>query len=279
MSFLIKAVEKARKQKKGESILLNKKIEVDREIKQTVLPSKRSEKREVEVSYVRTRVQSHDLERLKNNKIISLFDDIEVSDQIKLLQTQVMKRLKAGGGNSLLVTSANSCEGKTFTSINLGVSVSKEFDKTVLIVDADLRKPRNEHSAFSEDFFSLQVNKGLSDYLKGNAEIPEIMINPGINKLVIIPSGRPADNAAELLNSAKMEAMMTEIKSRYPDRLVIVDTPPVNQYTDAIILSRFVHGILIVVEIEKTSGEDLKKIMHNLKDVQIIGTVLNKAKN
>ena len=120
MSFLIKAVEKARKQRKGESVLLNKKIEVDREIEQTVLPSKRPEKREVEVSYVRTRVQSHDLERLKNNKIISLFDDIEVSDEIKLLQTQVMKRLKAGGGNSLLVTSANSCEGKTFTSINLG---------------------------------------------------------------------------------------------------------------------------------------------------------------
>jgi non-specific protein-tyrosine kinase len=279
MSFLIKAAEKARKQGKGEAVLRDKKVEVDRAIRQTVLPTKKPEKREVEVNYVRTRVQSHDKERLKDNKIISLFDDIEVTDQIKLLQTQIMKRLKTSGGNSLLVTSANSYEGKTFTSINLGISVSREFDKTVLIVDADLRKPRNRHSALSEDFFSLQVSKGLSDYLKGNAEIPEIMINPGIDKLVIIPSGRPADNAAELLNSSKMEVMMTEIKSRYPDRLVIVDTPPVNQYTDAIILSRFVHGILIVVEVERTSGEDLRKVMNTLKDVPIVGTVLNKARD
>ena len=195
------------------------------------------------------------------------------------MRTQILKKLKAIGGNSLLITSANSFEGKTFTSINLGVSVSKEFDKSVLIVDADLRKPSNGHRALAEDFFSFHVNKGLSDYLNGNAEIPDIMINPGISKLVIIPSGKPADNAAELLNSQKMEVMMTEIKSRYPDRLVIVDTPPVNRYTDAIILSRFVHGILIVVEIEKTSCDDLRKVMNSLKDVPILGTVLNKAKD
>jgi non-specific protein-tyrosine kinase len=279
MSFLIKAVEKARKQGKGGPVLRDKSTPVHGEINRTVLQTKKPEKRDVEVNYAKTRVQTHDLGRLKNNKIISLFDDIEGTDQINLLRTQIMKKLKAIGGNSLLITSANSCEGKTFTSINLGVSISKEFDKTVLIVDADLRKPRNKHSAFSEDFFSLQVNKGLSDYLKGNAEIPEIMINPGISKLVIIPSGRPVANAAELLNSAKMEVMMSEIKSRYPDRLVIVDTPPVNQYTDAIILSRFVHGILIVVEIEKTSAEDLRKVMKNLKDMPIVGTVLNKAKD
>ena len=279
MTFLIKAFEKGRKQGKGGSILRDKKIEIGSVKIKNILHTKKPEKREVEVSYNKTQVQTHDLERLKNNKIVTIFDDIEVTDQIKLLRTQIMKKLKTIGGNCLLITSANSCEGKTFTSINLGVSVSREFDKTVLIIDADLRKPSNGHSALAEDFFSFQVNKGLSEYLNGRAEIPEIMINPGISKLVIIPSGKPADNAAELLNSQKMELMIAEIKSRYPDRLVIVDTPPVNRYADAIILSRFAHGILIVVEMEKTTSEDLKKVMNRLKDVPILGTVLNKAKD
>ena len=282
MSFLIKAVEKAKKQGKGgnsASVLRDKKTENEGVKHQAVFSIKKPEEREVQVSYLQTPVQPHDLDKLKNRNIISLFDDIEVTDQFKQLRTQTLKKLKAIGGNSLLITSANSLEGKTFTSINLGVSVSKEFDKSVLIVDADLRKPSHGHCALAQDFFSFHVDKGLSDYLSGNAEIPDIMINPGISKLVVIPSGRPAENAAELLNSQKMEAMMTEIKSRYPDRLVIVDTPPINRYTDALILSRFVHGVIIVVEIEKTSSADLRKVVKNLKDVPIIGTVLNKAKD
>jgi protein-tyrosine kinase len=278
MSFLIKAVEKARKQGKGGAVLKEKKVKNEGLNNQAVLPINKPAKREVEVNYVKTQVQKHDLERLKEKKIITVFDDFDVTEQIKILRTQIMKKLKASGGNSLLITSANPCEGKTFMSINLGVSISKEFDKTVLIVDADLRKPSNRHCGLSVDFFSFQVNKGLSDYLKGDAEIPETMINPGISKLVIIPSGRPAENAAELLNSPKMEAMMNEIKNRYPDRLVIVDTPPVNRFTDAVILTRFVHGVLFVVEKEKTTSDDLRKAMNNLKGAPIIGTVLNKAK-
>ena len=208
-----------------------------------------------------------------------MFDDIETTDQIKILRTQVLKKLKAIGGNSILVTSANPYEGKTFTSINLGVSIAKEFDRTVLIIDADLRKPTKRHTAFSTEFFSLDVNVGLTDYLKGEADIPDILINPGIKKLTLIPSGKPVDNAPELLNSIRMEEMMAEIKSRYAsDRLVIVDGPAMLPFPDATILSRYVDGVIAVIEAEKTSSEDLKKMMLRLKEVNLLGTVLNKNK-
>ena len=235
--------------------------------------------RAIQISYSETQVQAFDPEKLKNNKIFSMFDDIETTDQIKILRTQVLKKLAAIGGNSILVTSANPYEGKTFTSINLGVSIAKEFDRTVLIIDADLRKPTKRHTAFSTEFFSLDVEFGLTDYLKGEADIPDILINPGISKLTLIPSGKPVDNAPELLNSNRMQEMMSEIKSRYAsDRLVIVDGPAMLPFPDVMILSRYVDGVLPVVEIERTPVDQLKKMMDSLKDTRILGTVLNKNK-
>lgn len=234
-------------------------------------------RQDIRVRYSRTKVQVNDPVKLKNNKVLSVFEDIETSNQFKILRTQVLKKLKATGGNSILVTSANPYEGKTFTSINLGVSIAKEFDRTVLIIDADIRRPTRQHTDFSTEFFSLKVDKGLTDYLEGDADIEDILINPGIDKLTLIPGGMPVDNSPELLNSARMEEMMKEIKSRYPaDRLVIVDGPALLHFPDAMLLFRYVDGVLPVVEAERTSTEDLKKMMNHLKEVNILGVVLNK---
>jgi protein-tyrosine kinase len=234
---------------------------------------------DIQINYSRTKVQASDLEKLKNNKIFSIFDDIEITDQIKILRTQVLKKLTDIGGNSILVTSANPYEGKTFTCINLGVSIAKEFKRTVLIIDADLRKPTKRHTAFSTEFFTLDVDFGLTDYLKGEAEIPDILINPGINKLTLIPSGKPVYNAPELLSSSRMEEMMAEIKNRYPsDRLIIVDGPAILPFPDAMILSRYVDGVLPVVEVGNTPADKLKKMMELLKETRVLGTVMNKNK-
>ena len=236
-------------------------------------------KKDIKVSYSRTKVQMNDPEKLKNNRVLSIFEDFETTNQFKILRTQVLRKLKAIGGNSILVTSANPYEGKTFTSINLGVSIAKEFDRTVLIIDADIRRPTKQHTDFSTKFFSLKVDKGLTDYLEGDVDIEDVLINPGIDKLTLIPGGTPVDNSPELLNSARMEEMMLEIKSRYPsDRLVIVDGPAILHFPDAMILYRYVDGVLPVVESERTSTEDLKKMMNHLKDVNILGVVLNKKR-
>lgn len=258
---------------------MNREIEVEQRHIKTSRPAVKTSGREVRVRYSRTKVQINDPQKLKSNRIFSVFDDMETTTQFKILRTQVLKKLKTIGGNSILVTSANPYEGKTFTSINLGVSIAKEFDRTVLIIDADLRKPTRQHTDFSTEFFSLSVEMGLTDYLEGNADIEDILINPGIDKLTLIPAGSPVSNSAELLNSARMEEMMSEIKNRYPsDRLVIVDGPSILHFPDAMILYRHVDGVLPVVEVEKTSTEDLKKMVNHLEEANILGFVLNKNK-
>ena len=245
--------------------------------RETVGAGKSEVKKRISVKYSKTKVQISDPEKLKNNKVVSIFEEMKTTNQFKILRTQVMRKLKTIGGNSILVTSANPCEGKTFTSINLGVSIAKEFDRTVLIVDADIRRPLKEHTDFATEFFSLNVEKGLTDYLEGDVEIEDILINPGIDKLTLIPAGMPVDNSPEFLNSARMEEMMAEIKSRYPsDRLVILDGPAILHYPDAMILYRYVDGVLPVIESEKTSAEQVKKMMEYLQEVNVLGAVLNK---
>jgi len=234
---------------------------------------------ELDIRYSETKIKKIDDSVLKEGKVISLFHEIEKIDQIKSLRTQILNHLNEVGGNSILVTSANPCEGKTFTSINLGVSIAQELDRTVLIVDADLRKHIKNHKDFASDFFGTAMTEGLSNYLLGQAEIPELLLNPGIERLVLLPAGRPLPNSAELLGSPRMVMLVNDIKSRYSDdRIIIFDSSSILSSADPLVLTRYVDGVLLIVEEEKTTADDLKKTMELLKDKRVLGTVLNKSK-
>lgn len=235
---------------------------------------------EIEVCYSRTKVESVDLKTLRKNKIISLFQEDGITDQIKTLRTQILMKLREVGGNTILVTSANPSEGKTFTAINLGVSIAQELDRTVLIVDADLRNPSVHHYDFANDFFGIHISEGLAHYLMGQVEVADILLNPGIEKLTILPGGRPLPNSAEVLGSPRMESLIKEMKSRYrSDRVIIFDSPAILVCSDPLVLASFVDGILLVVEEERTTAADLKRCMELLKDRLILGAVLNKSQN
>ena len=231
------------------------------------------------VAYSKTRIQTVDPAVLKQNKVISLFHDERMTDHLKTLRTQLLNSLEKIGGNSLLITSAHPGEGKTFMAINLGVSIAQEMDHTVVIVDADLRNPARNHRNFSKDFFGISPEKGLSDYLTGQAEIPDLLINPGIDKLTILPAGKPMANSAEHLGSPRMEKLVKEMRDRYcDDRIVIFDTPALLTSADPMVFARGVDGVLLVVEAEKTTPADLKRCRELLSGCNILGTVLNKAK-
>ena len=122
-----------------------------------------------------------------------------------------------------------------------------------------------------------EEQKGLSDYLMGEARIPELLINPEIDKLVLLPGGRSVSNSTVLLGSPRMKMLVDELKSKYPERIIIFDTPPLLTSADTLVFCPFVDGILLVVEAEKTSAGDIKKAMSLLKDRNIIGTVFNNA--
>jgi non-specific protein-tyrosine kinase len=227
---------------------------------------------EVNPNYSVTKTIPVDPDILRRNKVISLFHEESVTDQMKILRTQILGAMEQIGGNSLLVTSARPGEGKTLTAINLAISISYEVDHTVLLVDANLRSP------CVNAYLGLNVEKGLSDFLLQNGEIPDLLINPGIERLVILPGGRALPNSSELLGGPRMEALVAEMKKRYPDRFIVFDSSSLLMSADPLVCAGFTDGILLVVEAEKTPVNDVEKATGLLKDKKLIGTLLNKAR-
>ena len=221
----------------------------------------------------KTRVVRLNHEHLKKNRIVSLFRQGQVSDQIKILRTQVLNRMKELKGNSLMITSANPKEGKTLTAINLAVSIAQEVNRTTLLVDADLRNPSIHH------VLGFEVKQGLSDYLLGKAELESLFVNPGVDKLTILPAGKPFPDSTELLGGPIMDALVRELKDRYKDRFVIFDTTSLLTRADAIVFSNYIDGILLIVEAERTTSRQLERAMTLLKDRPLVGTMFNKAKS
>ena len=225
--------------------------------------------RPLKLEYTDTRVVPCDAAIMRMNRVIAVCTEDE-ANKLKILRTQILNRIMEQGKSTFLVTSANPGEGKTLTSINLAISFSHQISKTVLLVDTDIRKPS------IHKFFGLDDGAGLSDYLIGKARIPELLINPGMDRFVILPGGRPLTNSTELLGSPRMKALMDELKHRYPDRFIIFDAAPVLTSADPMVLSNLVDGIVVVVEAERTKREDIQKVFEVMHNKPILGTVFNK---
>jgi len=239
------------------------------------LSRRQSERREENPApvYLHTRTVPVDFEHLVQNHIIPDCKGSSAANRVKMLRTQILSKMANEGKNTLLITSANPGEGKTLTAINLAISISQEMDRTTLLVDSDLRKP-SIHS-----YFGFEVSQGLSDYLRNNMPLSDLLVSPGIEKLVVLPGGKPLTNSSELLGSPRMESLVAELKERYANRFIIFDSCSLLEFADPLVLSRLIDGILIVVEAEKTTKNDLKRTFELLRDKPVIGTLLNKVKN
>lgn len=218
-----------------------------------------------------TRVAALSPEALAQGKVFGADHSTMPSNHLKILRTQVLKRLADKNGNSLLITSANPGEGKTFTAVNLAVSLAQEINRTALLVDADLKNPR------VHKVLGLEVSAGLSDYLRGKATIPEILVNPGIPKLTILPGGTCQSDSVELLGSARMGELVKELRGRYRDRFVIFDTTSLLTCAEPLIFANLVDGILLVVEAERTARKDFQRTLSLLDSSRVVGVVYNKA--
>jgi protein-tyrosine kinase len=225
-----------------------------------------------EIHYTYTRTVPANAEQLRNQRIVTGATDDSVGEDYKLLRTQIVQRTKLENKNLLMVTGPLPGEGKTLTAINLAVSLAQEVDKTVLLVDADLRRPT------VHEYFGLPRGPGLVDYLSGKSTIPEILVHPeGFSKFVVLPGGRPIAEAAELISSPMMVALVEELKHFYPDRYVLFDLPPLLTFADPLAFAPLMDGIILVVERGNTPREDIQRCLKLLKEFPVLGTVLKKV--
>jgi Mrp family chromosome partitioning ATPase len=194
-----------------------------------------------------------------------------VANRYSVMRTHVIQRMHVSGWRVLVVTSPNDGAGKTLTAVNLAISMARETNHTVLLVDLDLRRPGLLRYLTDERL------PGISDYLLENRPIPELLVNPGIERLVILPGHLPVIHSAEILSSAKVVSLVEDLKRRYPSRLVIFDMPPILASDDVLAFSPYFDAALLVIGEGDTRRGDLAKAMELLGDKPLLGTVLNRS--
>lgn len=183
---------------------------------------------------------------------------------VKLTQGEIFK-------NTVMVTSSVPNEGKSLTALNLAITLAQELDHTVLLLDADLRRPSLHR------YLEIEQGVGLSDVLLGEADLADAILPTGIGKLALLRAGRPVDGPAELFSSQRMKALVQEMKHRYPDRYIICDAPPLLPFAETRSLAHLVDGVLFVVMERLAPQAKVKEALDSLKGCELLGLVYNAA--
>ena len=173
--------------------------------------------------------------------------------------------------NAIMVTSSVPSEGKSLTALNLAISLAQELDNTVLLIDADLRRPSLHR------YLEIGEGAGFSDVMLGEAEIARTIVATGIGKLSVMRAGRQVPNPAELFSSKRMKELVEEMKHRYPDRYLIFDTPPVLPFAETPLLAHLVDGVLFVVRERLAPQPNVHAALELLKGSELLGLVYNAA--
>ena len=172
----------------------------------------------------------------------------------------------------IMVSSSRPGEGKTFCAISLAMSIASERDLTVLLIDADVAKPDIPKS------LGFKAERGLVDLIQDESlELSDVMLRTQLDNLSILPAGKPHHLATELLASDRMGRIVKDISERYPDRIIILDSPPVLLSSIAGVLALHVGQILYVVEADKTTETALDNALPLVSSCKNINLLLNKS--
>lgn len=175
--------------------------------------------------------------------------------------------------NLILVTSSVPGEGKTFTAVNLALSIAMERGRTVLLIDADVAKPS------IAGIFGINAELGLTDLLKDKSlSFSDVAIKTDIPNFTLMPAGKQDRHSTELLASGSMRDLANELSARYPDRIVIFDSPPLLAATQGAVLANVVGQVVLVVEADSTPQYIVQESISKLGGCEVVGCVLNKTK-
>lgn len=220
-----------------------------------------------------------DLARLKARGFVTPDSQkSQIADEFRILKRPVIanaqKRagLQIRNGNLIMVTSALPREGKTFTSLNLALSIAMEVDRTVLLVDGDVAHPT------IPGMLGTPHGPGLLDLLtRDDLDFSEAMIRTNVEKLTILPAGAHHRRSTELLASEQMASLLRELASRYSDRIIVFDSPPLLATTEARVLATHMGQIVMVVAADATSQHAVNQALSTIESCEIVLMALNKA--
>jgi len=202
-----------------------------------------------------------------------------IADQYRVIKRPLLANATGKGasvvqnGNRIMITSAMPGEGKSFTAVNLAMSIAMELDYRVLLVDADVARPSLMKA------FGLPVGPGLLDLLLSDkVEMADVLLRTNVDKLSLLPSGTPHPRATELLASDAMTDLIEEMGQRYPDRIIIFDSPPLLLTTEARVLATHMGQVVVVVQAEKTLQSQVRHAMTTIESCPIKLMLLNQAR-
>jgi protein-tyrosine kinase len=176
-------------------------------------------------------------------------------------------------GNLIMVTSSLPGEGKTYCAINLAMSIAMELDHTVLLVDADVARPSVLRT------LGLPAQRGLMDILLDDKlDMADVMLRTNVDTLSVLPAGTSTPRATELLASSSMSTLVHEIANRYPDRIVIFDSPPLLLTSESRVLASHMGQIVVVVESETTTQHAVKEALRQLDGCSNVSLIYNKIR-
>jgi protein-tyrosine kinase len=220
-----------------------------------------------------------DLEALSKAGIVSPnAPRSQIADQFKVIKRPLIKNAMGKGastlqnGNLIMVTSALPGEGKSFTAINLAMSIATELDNTVMLVDADVARPSVLR------VLGLEAGPGLLDLVMDETkDLSSMLLRTNIEKLTILPSGTPHSRATELLASDAMIRLLDDMAKRYSDRIIVFDSPPLLLTTEARVLASHMGQIVVVVRAGQTLQADVRQALATIEACPVKLMLLNQV--
>lgn len=207
--------------------------------------------------------------RLDKNLVVLLQPESFEAEQFKMLRTNILFPASGKAPRTIMITSSTPHEGKSFMAANLAISIAQNIDEHVLLIDCDIRRPV-QHA-----LFGFGDTPGLSDYLSGDMPLSSLFVKTQVDKLTILPGGKSSHNPAELLSSRQMADLLEEVKNRYPDRYIILDSSPPLLTSETSAVAKLVDGIVAVVRCGRTSKAVFLELIDSLDKEKILGIVMN----
>ena len=222
------------------------------------------------VQYIKTPVVDLDPAHLEKHRIVAFNKNHPSNWSFDVLRTQVLQKMDQNGWRTLAITSPTLESGKSVVAINLATSIAHQTQRTAMLVDFDLRRP------MVAQYLGLPVQTSLNDVFDGHASVPDALVNPGLPRLVVLPTQRAVPKSSEMLSSRRVGDLIADLRDRYHDRIVIFDLPPVLAADDVIAVLPRIDCVLMVVGSGMSSQKEIEEAMRHLGGANLLGVVLNK---